>query len=63
MQKTGNEYRFRVVYIGLDCEVEYVVNEPGVVKKIGREPTMEELKAHPALQDCDPEFLAGRRTM
>ncbi len=62
-RKQSNEYRFRVVYEGFpDCEVEYVVNETGIVKKIGREPTMEEFEAHPALQDCDPEFLQRQRS-
>jgi hypothetical protein len=40
-----------------DREVEYVVNETGVVKKIGREPTMEEFAAHPFFQGCDFEAL------
>lgn len=56
-----NEYRFRVKYMGFD-EVEYVVSGKGIVKTIGRVPTMEELAAHPAYQDCDPEFLQRQRS-
>jgi hypothetical protein len=56
-----NEYRFRVQYMGFD-EVEYIVNETGIVKTIGRVPTMEELATHPAYQDCDPEFLQRQRS-
>jgi hypothetical protein len=49
---------FALFYRGFpDCEVEFVANKTGIVKKTGREPTMEQFAAHPALQDCDPEFL------
>jgi hypothetical protein len=59
-KRQDNEYRFRVQYIGFG-EVEYVVNGKGIVKTIGRVPTMQEFAAHPACQDCDPEFLQRQR--
>ena len=52
-RKQSNEwYRYTVSTIGFG-EVQYIVHKDGTVKKIGREPTMEELLAHPALQECD----------
>jgi hypothetical protein len=51
----------RVEYIGFPgCGVQYIVDESGTTKT-GREPTMEEFKAHPALQNCDIDALRGKR--
>jgi hypothetical protein len=41
-----------------DREIEYIVNETGVVKKIGREPTIGEFMAYPACQPCDPKLFS-----
>jgi len=49
-----------IVWLGLGCRAEYAADETGMRKTAGREPTMEDFVAHPALQHCNIEALRGK---